>query len=67
MEDERMGHYIYNGAVLNIGNVISNKWKGETYAVSEKKAVSNLCYQFKKQYGYSKSAKISLYDKPKAV
>lgn len=62
-----MKHYIYDGAVLNMGKIIKDKWRGETYAISDKKAISNLCYQFKKQYGFMRSAKITLYGIPKAV
>jgi len=56
-----MGYYIYDGPVINnFGKIINNKWKGETYAVSYNKAISNLCYQFKKQYGLIKNTKVTL-------
>lgn len=43
-----MNKYAYNGPVLMFGRWICN-WKGETMAVSESKARSNLAYQFKQQ------------------
>lgn len=55
-----MEHYIYEGPVLGLSRVITEKWRGETYAISKRKAMGNLAYQFKKQHGLSKSAKIFL-------
>jgi hypothetical protein len=55
-----MEHYIYEGPVLGLSRVISEKWRGETYAVSDKKAKGNLGYQFKRQNGLAKGTKIFL-------
>lgn len=55
-----MQHYIYDGPVLEFGVCISNNWKGVTFAISEKKAKSNLIYQFKKENNRMSSTKISL-------
>ena len=44
-----MNRYIYQGPVSMFGRCMAQNWKGTTYAVSEKKAKSNLAYQFKKQ------------------
>ena len=55
-----MNHYFYEGPVVGLNNIITEKWKGDTYAVSEKKAISNLRYQFKKQHGLVNNTKISL-------
>lgn len=55
-----MNRYEYFGPVLLFEKCIQKHWNGCTYAVSEKKAKSNLIYQFKKQNGYSASTKISL-------
>ena len=41
-----MNQYTYDGPVMNFGTCISDQWHGTTYAVSEKKARSNLAYQF---------------------
>ena len=44
-----MDKYIYEGPVVMFRRCVAQRWKGTTYAVSEKKAKSNLAYQFKKQ------------------
>jgi hypothetical protein len=63
--DEEMNYYTYKGPVKNNFNqIISNKWEGETYAKTDKKALSNLSYQFKKEHGLLSSAKIILLNKP---
>lgn len=60
-----MEHYIYEGPVMNNFNqVITNKWECETYANTDKKAKSNLSYQFKKEHGLLQTAKIKLVYKP---
>lgn len=59
-----MDRYIYNGPVLNMNRIIKDKWSSETYAVSRKKAISNLSYQFKKQHGLLRTAKITLGSNP---
>lgn len=59
-----MEHFSYNGPVLNNFNqVITTKWEGETYANTDRKAKSNLGYQFKKEHGLLQSAKIILPNK----
>ena len=55
-----MDHYVYDGSVLSMGHIIDNNWKAETYAVSDKKAATNLCYQFKKQNKLENSYKVTL-------
>ena len=52
--------YFYNGPVMEFDRVVSERWTGKTYAVSESKAKSNLAYQYKKHYGKLPSAKITL-------
>ena len=60
-----MKHYTYIGPVLNNYNkIISNKWEGETCANTDRKAISNLSYQFKKEHGLRQTAKIKLVNKP---
>ena len=44
-----MNQYSYDGIVKEFDTIISNRWRGSTYAVSEKKARSNLVYQYKKR------------------
>lgn len=55
-----MDCYVYDGPVMEFERCISNGWKGITYAVSEKKARSNLAYQFKKSNNRVANSKITL-------
>lgn len=55
-----MDQYNYRGPVMEFDRCVSNNWKGTTYAASEKKARSNLAYQFKKQNNRIASTRISL-------
>lgn len=55
-----MDLYLYEGPVLEFDRVIANNWMSKTWAPSEKKARSNLTYQFKKQFNRAASAKITL-------
>lgn len=59
--------YIYEGPVMEFDTCVSNHWKGETMAPTEKKARSNLTYQFKKQNNKSAGTKIRLTGKIKMV
>lgn len=52
--------YVYDGPVMEFETCVANHWKGSTYAVSEKKARSNLAYQFKKKNNRISGAKITL-------
>ena len=52
--------YSYEGPVLLFDKTIANRWKGQTYAVSEAKARTNLAFQFKKETGRLPRTKISL-------
>lgn len=62
-----MNRYSYDGPVKEFDTVISNRWTGTTYAESEKKAKSNLAYQYKKTHGKALSSKISLPGKLKII
>lgn len=55
-----MNRYVYEGPVVEFGKCIMNHWTGTTYAVSEKKARSNLAYQFKTTHNRLATANISL-------
>ena len=60
-----MNYYTYNGPVVNnFGQIIATQWLGETYANTDKKAKSNLNYQFKKQFGLLQTAKVKLVNNP---
>lgn len=53
--------YTYDGPVKGY----RDRWHGETFAESEKKAMSNLKYQFKKKYNIPLSKRIELTGKLK--
>lgn len=55
-----MNQYTYEGPVMEFGACLTNRWIGSTYAASEKKARSNLAYQFKKKNNRIPGARISL-------
>ena len=52
--------YSYDGPVLAFEKIVTNHWQGQTYAVSEAKARSNLAYQFKIENGKVPRTKITL-------
>ena len=52
--------YSYDGPVMEFDRLLADHWKGETMAPSEKKARSNLIYQFKKQNSRIVGTKITL-------
>jgi hypothetical protein len=52
--------YSYNGPVLEFEKIVTNYWSGQTYAVSEAKARSNLAFQFKRENGKVPRTKITL-------
>ncbi len=55
-----MNSYAYSGPVMEFGRCIAHNWVGETTAVSDKKAKSNLAYQFKFVNNKSVNSKITL-------
>jgi len=55
-----MYRYSYRGPVMIFDRCIADRWEGVTMASSEKKARSNLMYQFKKQAGLDIGSRISL-------
>ena len=59
--------YTYEGPVRSFDDIRANRWKGETYAVSEGKARVNLIYQYKREHGLSMNTKITLPGKIKLV
>lgn len=52
--------YTYDGPVMEFTTILTWHWAATTYAPSEKKARSNLAYQYKKQYGKSSDSRITL-------
>lgn len=56
--------FTYCGPVLNnFGTVIDTCWKAETYAVTEKKAKSNLMFRYKQERNMIPNVKITLPNK----
>ena len=55
-----MNLYSYTGPVTMFDRCVENCCKGETYASSEKKAKSNLIFQYKKQNGLTPASKVNL-------
>ncbi len=62
-----MNRYAYDGPVMEFERCVANRWQSSTYAISEKKARSNLVYQFKKQNNRLPNTKITLPGKLIAV
>ena len=55
-----MNKYTYDGPVKVFDRCVADHWKGETIAVSERKARSNLTYQYKKSHNLIASVKVTL-------
>lgn len=55
-----MNHYRYEGAVKEFDTIIRPHWVAETHAPSEKKALSNLAFQYKKETHRARNCKIVL-------
>lgn len=55
-----MNLYAYKGSVKNYDTVVQRDWEGRTIAVSEKKARTNLAYQWKRQHGKTADYKVTL-------
>lgn len=52
-----MNLYLYDGPVTSFGTIVTNRWKGSTYAMSDRKARSNLTFQYKNRGIYSQDQK----------
>lgn len=52
--------YYYDGPIMSFEKIITDRWKAETYAVSESKAMSNFKYQAKMKLGKVINSRISL-------
>lgn len=62
-----MNLYMYDGPVLEFEKCVANRWTASTRAVSEKKARSNLVYQFKTKNNRLPNTRIALPGKLKMV
>lgn len=58
--EQQLKKYSYTGPVEVFGKCVDNRWYGSTFATSEKKARSNLEYQYKQQLGKTATAKVTL-------
>ena len=52
--------YSYKGPVMAFGVCVLRDWQTTTWAPTEKRALANLAYRYKKQHGLVASAKIEL-------
>lgn len=55
-----MQTYVYDGPVESFGRCLEHNWHGTTTAVSERKARSNLTYQYKMTHGAVANSRIEL-------
>lgn len=55
-----MNLYLYEGPVKEFDTCIRSYWKATTYAVSEKKARSNLAFRYKQETKRTRDCKITL-------
>lgn len=55
-----MNKYLYKGPVMEFNTCIENRWQSSTYAISEKKARSNLIFQYKQLNNRVPNTKITL-------
>jgi hypothetical protein len=55
-----MSTYTVSGTVVKFNQVIDKIVHEETFAVSEKKAISNVLYRWKKEHGYTANSAIKL-------
>ena len=62
-----MPKYVYEGPVLEFERLLTDRWRAETLAPTERKAISNLQYQFKKNNNRLPNSKISLPGKLRMV
>ena len=53
-------YYEYYGPVMKFNMLIAEKWYVATHAESERKAKSNLAYQYKREHGLNANVKIIL-------
>ena len=59
--------YSYRGPVMVFDKCVEHYCTGETTASSEKKARSNLAYQYKKEMGLIPQTKVSITGKLKII
>ena len=52
--------YKYSGPVMEFDRCIDRSWTATTYAVSEKKALSNLAFRYKRDHNRVANTRITL-------
>lgn len=52
--------YTYAGPVRMYDKIIDHNYRGETMASTPQKALSNLSWRYKKEFGYNELVKIDL-------
>lgn len=52
--------YTYDGPVYYFGKIHSQNYKASTYAVSQRKAISNLAFRYKDNNNFNSTANIRL-------
>ncbi len=57
---EEYHKYSYDGPVILFDKLVADHWKGETMALTESKARSNLAYQAKKQLNIIAGTRVKL-------
>lgn len=55
-----MNKYVYEGPVKMFNQIVADRWQTETMAESERKALSNLAFRYKKSHNLAPNAKITL-------
>jgi len=55
--------YSYNGPISHFERVIATNWKGYTTAPTPKKALANLTFKAKKEFGFENFVKLTLDEK----
>lgn len=62
-----MNKYIYEGPIMAFDKCVCSNWRGETWAVSDSKARSNLEFQAKKLCNLIPGTRVTLPGKIKMV
>lgn len=67
MSQQELKRYSYTGPVCEFDRCVASVWTAETVAPSEKKALSNLAFRFKRDTNRVSTSKISLPGKLKVI
>lgn len=67
MAEAEKALYSYNGGVMVFDRVVASSWKAETFAKSEKQAMSHLAFRYKQEAGLVPSASVKLMGKVRRI